>query len=383
MQMAFCLFKYFPYGGLQRDFMQFYQAAVNKGHKIRVYCIEWQGERPAGIDIHFVPAKSFTNPGRNSLFENYILNHLESYPVDLVVGFNKIAGLDVYYAADSCYEYKAQCERGWFYRQTPRYKHFSKAESEIFFKGKKTKILLISDSEKEKFIRFYDTEPERMFMLPPGIPKDRRAPENAQYIRKQFRQEYGLNDDEKLLLFIGSGFIKKGLGRAILALASLTKAQQKKTRLFVIGQDKEYRYKKLAEKHRVSKQVVFLGGRDDVPRFLLGADLLIHPALDEAAGIVILEAVVAGLPVLVTDVCGYAHHIAKAVCGIVLRSPFVQAELNRSIGNVFDENITQQWKANALEYANKEDLYSMHQTGIKIMEETCEQLLNLNSGKHA
>jgi hypothetical protein len=44
--------------------------------------------------------------------------------------------------------------------------------------------------------------------------------------------------------------------------------------------------------------------------FLLGADLLIHPAYNENTGTVLLEAVVAGLPVLTTAVCGYAHYIA-------------------------------------------------------------------------
>ena len=64
----------------------------------------------------------------------------------------------------------------------------------------------------------------------------------------------------------------------------------------------------------------FLGGRSDVPRFLLGADLLIHPAYHENTGTALLEALVAGLPVLVTDVCGYAHYIAEADAGRVLPS---------------------------------------------------------------
>ena len=67
--------------------------------------------------------------------------------------------------------------------------------------------------------------------------------------------------------------------------------------------------------------VEFLKGRSDIPRFLLGADLLIHPAYNENTGTVLLEALVAGLPVLVTDVCGYAHYITDANCGRVVPSP--------------------------------------------------------------
>ncbi|WP_163066577.1 glycosyltransferase, partial [Acinetobacter baumannii] len=68
----------------------------------------------------------------------------------------------------------------------------------------------------------------------------------------------------------------------------------------------------------LNDQVQILKGRSDIPRFLLGADLLIHPAYNENTGTVLLEALVSGLPVLVTDVCGYAHYIAEADAGRVL-----------------------------------------------------------------
>ncbi len=42
----------------------------------------------------------------------------------------------------------------------------------------------------------------------------------------------------------------------------------------------------------------------------------------EAAGIVLLEAITAGLPVLTTAVCGYAHYIVDANCGEAIAEPF-------------------------------------------------------------
>lgn len=61
---------------------------------------------------------------------------------------------------------------------------------------------------------------------------------------------------------------------------------------------------------------------------MAAADLLLHPAYQEAAGIVLLEAVTAGLPVLTTCVCGYAHYIVDANCGAVIDEPFRQEALN-------------------------------------------------------
>ncbi|XNM52069.1 glycosyltransferase [Escherichia coli] len=57
---------------------------------------------------------------------------------------------------------------------------------------------------------------------------------------------------------------------------------------------------------------------------MAAADLLLHPAYQEAAGIVLLEAITAGLPVLTTAVCGYAHYIVDANCGEAIAEPFRQ-----------------------------------------------------------
>ena len=44
MKVALCLFKYFPYGGLQRDFLRIAKELKARGHEIRVYVQSWQGE---------------------------------------------------------------------------------------------------------------------------------------------------------------------------------------------------------------------------------------------------------------------------------------------------------------------------------------------------
>jgi UDP-glucose:(heptosyl)LPS alpha-1,3-glucosyltransferase len=127
---------------------------------------------------------------------------------------------------------------------------------------------------------------------------------------------------------IGSGFKTKGVDRSLKALAALPSALRKRTRLIVIGQDDPKVFQLQSATLGLGDNVQFLKGRSDIPRFLLGADLLIHPAYNENTGTVLLEALVAGLPVLVSKVCGYAHYIAEADSGLVLDEPFEQEQLN-------------------------------------------------------
>ena len=88
--------------------------------------------------------------------------------------------------------------------------------------------------------------------------------------------------------------------------------------------------------------------------------MLIHPAYNENTGTVLLEALVSGLPVLVTDICGYAYYIKEADCGQVLSSPFAQKKLNQTLVQMLENSEQRKvWAQNGLNYAQNADLYSM------------------------
>jgi UDP-glucose:(heptosyl)LPS alpha-1,3-glucosyltransferase len=368
MRLAFILYKYFPYGGLQRDFMRIALECQKRGHAIRVYTPIWEGEVPAGFEVVVVPVKALFNHRRNEKLTAWVEADLAKRPVERVIGFNKMPGLDVYYAADGCFEDKAQTLRNPLYRRWGRYKHFADYERAVFAPESKTEILMISEVQQPLFVKHYATPAERFHLLPPGIAQDRRAPANAAEIRAEFRAEFNLAEDALLLVQIGSGFKTKGLDRSLKAVAALPRELRQRTRLIVIGQDDPRPFLLQIKALGISEQVQILKGRSDIPRFLLGADLLIHPAYNENTGTVLLEALVAGLPVLVTDVCGYAHYIAEADAGRVLNSPFEQQQLNRSLREMLEDDARRgQWQRNGLAFADSADLYSMPQRAADVI----------------
>lgn len=372
MQLAFILYKYFPFGGLQRDFMRIAQECQRRGHSIRVYTMIWQGDIPEGFEVLIAPVKAFFNHNRNEKFRAWVQADLAKRPVDKVIGFNKMPDLDVYYAADPCFEDKAQNLRHGFYKKTGRYRHFYEYEKAVFDVESKTHILMISALQQPLFVKHYQTPSERFHLLPPGIATDRKAPANAADIRAQFRQEFNIKDDELLIVQIGSGFKTKGLDRSLKALASLPTELRKRTKFIVIGQDEPRNFLLMIKKLGLSEQVTILKGRSDIPRFLLGADVLIHPAYNENTGTILLEAMVAGLPVLVTDVCGYAYYIKEADCGIVIESPFEQGNLNQALQTMLDNKSARaKWQQNGLAYAKDADIYSMPERAADIILEAC------------
>ena len=369
LKLAFCLYKYFPYGGLQRDFLKIALSCQQQGHQIRVYTLGWQGDVPVGVKVMIVPVSAITNHSLYERFSDWVQENLSLDPVDVVVGINKMPGLDVYYAADSCYEEKANSQRSWIYRLLPRYRHFSRYEKAVFGRASKTQILMISKVQKPFFDRHYQTQEGRIQFLPPGISRDRVAPDDVAQRRRVKRAELGLNDDEKMLLMVGSGFVKKGLARALYSVRALPRVERRKVRFFVIGEDNPVRFKHLIFLLGITQNVTILSGQDDIPDFMFAADLLILPALDEAAGIVLLEAVVAGLPVLTTENCGYAHYITDSDMGSVVPMPFEQKVLNEKLGSMLRDKNRSAWVEKGRRFAESASIYSLHQNASQTIEQ--------------
>ena len=367
--LGFALFKYFPYGGLQRDFLRVALECQRRGMQIRVYTLSWEGPVPEGFDVVIVPVAAVTNHTRYRRFADWVAEDQELRPVDCLVGFNKMPDLDIYYAADSCYEEKAQQLRTPTYRLTGRYRLFSQFEHAVFDPDQGVDVLLITRQQKTQFQKFYQTPDDVLHILPPGIGEDRRRGNDAEQLRCEFRSEFGIADDEVLLLLIGSGFITKGLDRALAAVAALPEPLRSRVRFFVIGQDNPRQFQRLAEELNVEAQLSIFAGRDDVPRFLQGADIMVHPAYMESGGIVLIEALVAGLPVIATDVCGFAHYVEDSGGGVLVRSPFDQFELNGALEHLIsDEIFRRTCSEKGVAFGRSADVYHMAERAADLIE---------------
>jgi len=406
VNLAFCLFRYFPHGGMQRDFLRIALACRERGHRVRVLTTRWEGEIPDGFEISIISPAGWSNHARMASFGRKIAEELtgrgggteragmgtvadasgsEQAVADVVIGFNKLPGLDLYFAADSCL---AARNDGWNLaaRWTPRRCCYLDLERTVFAPGLPNKstrakthsspdfassspqILVLTPAQQENYHRAYDTEPSRFHLLPPGISRDREWSDASTFMRKSIRQELGILESENVLLMIGSGFRTKGLDRSIRALAALPFHLQQQCKLIVAGRGEVATMNRLARRLNVADRVRLLGGRDDIPRLLFGADLLLQPSRVEAAGMAIVEAIAAGLPVLATEACGYAFHVRDAANGHVIPAPFEQSQMNSTLREMLESGRFEEWRANALAYAARTDLFSLPEQAAQIIE---------------
>jgi len=357
MKLAFLLFEYFPYGGLQRDMLAIAGKALERGHRVTVFTRAWHGDPVPldGLEIHTLPSAASANHAQDADFARRAREQLAGF--DRVVGFNKMPGLDWYYAADGC----LAARYGGLKTLLPRYRSKLAMEAAVFGPAA-TGVLSISPPQKALYQHHYGTPDARFVALPPGIRRDRVQPEDHLHRRTVLRAELGISEVTPMLLFVGSGFRTKGLDRALHTLAGLPGD----ARLFVVGEDKAAPFQRLARRLGLEGRVHFMGGRDDVPSWLCAADLLVHPAYAENTGTVLLEAAIAGLPVLTTSACGYADYIRDAELGRVLDDP-EPASLVAAARELLAIDRPAWWDK-AARFAGQADIYSLVDHAVDAIE---------------
>jgi UDP-glucose:(heptosyl)LPS alpha-1,3-glucosyltransferase len=367
LKLAFCLLKYFPFGGMQRDLLHMVEEARRRGHDATVYTGDWQGPAPQGLRIVIVPPRGFANHRKHGNFHIDLQAMLRAEAHDLLIGFNKMPGLDVYYAADLCLRERA-LRRSFLYRATPRYRLLENFESAVFAPAAGVDVLLLTEAQGEDYRRQYGTLSERLHVLPPDIAADRILPAYDEAAHRAARERLGVQRAQRFVLMLGSGFKTKGLDRALTAMQRLPDDLRARLVFWVVGQDNPAPFVRMAKKLGLGAQVRFTGGRDDVPTLLQAADLLIHPAYHENTGTVLLEALASGVPIIVTDTCGYAEHVARGAGGIVLSSPFAQSALDDALRRLLENDEREAWGRRGIAYVHGIDTSARFVRALDIVE---------------
>ncbi len=176
------------------------------------------------------------------------------------------------------------------------------------------RIHVTTDIEKKEIRSFHFNLPE-IFVIPIGIDPSDTSPKSGGSVSPAIE---ALVRKKPLLLFLGRVNWKKGLDRLIPALRYLEGAH-----LAVAGNDDDnYRIQldKLALRNGVLERITFAGPvyGEEKRRLFGAADVFLLPSYSENFGIAVLEAMAAGVPVVVTPEVGLSREVEEAGAGLVL-----------------------------------------------------------------
>ena len=228
---------------------------------------------------------------------------------DVVQTHERTPGADVYRAGEGCH-------RAWLAARGRRGRGVYDnvvlvLERRVF--ATTTRTVAIARAGKAEIERLYAVPPERVRVVYNGVDLARFHPDARAKAHAAARAEAGIPGDAWTMLFVGSGFQRKGLATAIEALARLPK----KTRLIVVGKGDIGPYQAEASRFGVNERVVWLGAKRDVERWYAASDVVVLPTIYEPFGNVHLEALASGVPIVTTTRAGGAEIVSDA-CGAVV-----------------------------------------------------------------
>ena len=314
MKFGIFLQHYFPYGGLQRDAVRLAEAAAQAGDTPVMIVSTWEGPKPAGFQIIELASGGSSNHRKAERFANDCQSMYQQEQLDTAICFSRVPGTPFHFCGDPCFKEKFTRTKANFNKLLPRYRFLLKNEEDLFGSESRTHIFYLAASEIPAYRDFYPLDESRYTLLPPWLKRPKQFDQSKGHIKDVLTDELGIADDSTLLLFVGSDFQRKGLDRAIDALAEL---KDSSTHLVACGKCSPDAYLHQAKQLGIEKQVHILGPRDDISEWMFISDLLVHPARQETAGMVLLEALTYGLPVLCTENCGYAAIVKETGCASI------------------------------------------------------------------
>lgn len=311
--------KYNSAGGAERFVSRAIAALADQ---VEVTLITRRWEAHAGLQSLIVDPFYLGNVWRERGFARGVHAAVAQHDFDLVQSHERIPGLALYRAGDGVH-------REWLIQRArlqspakaklsqllnPYHRYMLGAEQAMFEHPALRAVICISEMVKQDILRHYQVDPQKLHVIYNGIDTDSWHPRLRDTHREAMRAKLGIARDELTLIFVGSGFERKGLAQALRAVA-LAKTP---ARLIVVGRDKHAtRYQQLAAQLGIAARVHFAGAQQDVQPYYAAADAFIFPTLYEPFGNVHLEALAMGLPILTAPTAGAAEWVVEGENGFV------------------------------------------------------------------
>jgi UDP-glucose:(heptosyl)LPS alpha-1,3-glucosyltransferase len=318
-------------GGGERFAAALAGALADRGHDVTIVSSDWMSSN-GPVRCERVP----TIRGRGELlgllsFTLGAAQRLRAGAYDLVQSHEKLLWQDVYRAGDGCHrEWLRQRRRhrpGWRTRLapwTPYHRLVLALEHHALGRRRYRKIIANSERGRTDLQRHYGVPAGDVRVVYNGVDLERFAPARRMALRDAARTQFEIPRDVVLLLFLGSGFERKGLAYLLRSL----RVSPEDVWAVVVGHDLYAdTYRALAERLGVARRVRFAGALAEPERAYAAADAFVLPTIYEPFSNACLEALASGLPVITTRANGASEIFTGGLRDLVVDEPGDEAAL--------------------------------------------------------
>lgn len=331
LRLALVRQRYNPYGGAERFVERALDTLVKSGAEVTLITRQWaggavqQGFRKVICDpkVSLFARWFGGRTAREKSFAAAVQSEMLRGRYDLVQSHERVPGCTIFRAGDGVHaawlDHRARTQ-GSFEKTLQGFSSFHKyiveTEAAMFAHPKLKAVICNSQMVADEIVQYYQVPKKKLHVIYNGVDLDVFHPEKVAPFRAEQRAALEIPADAPVLLFVGSGFERKGVPQLLQAMA---KMQHKDAHLLVIGEDrKAASMASLAKKLGLGKRTHFLGPRREIAPWYGTADAFVLPTLYDPCPNAALEALACGLPALLSTTCGAKEWLEEGKNGYVV-----------------------------------------------------------------
>ncbi len=233
-----------------------------------------------------------------------------------------------------------------------------KGERQVLRRADRIIAATIAETTQLRFL--YRSDQRKLVIIPPGVDTSHFYPIPAD----EAKQFLGLKPENRMVLFVGRIEPLKGVDTLIQAMSCLDLQElHRPVHLAIIGGEPDAipedmteemtRLQKLCDDLCMGGMVIFLGkrGQDTLPYYYSAAEMVVMPSLYESFGMVALEAMACGTPVIASEVGGLGYLVQNGVTGYTIPDSEPEALCDKLSWLLGDAHLRETMGQRAADYA--------------------------------
>lgn len=351
MKIAVVIPKYGLVGGAEGFVYELTERlAEREGLEIHLFANQWRSGNTS-ITFHKVPIIPFPRFLRPISFAYFSNKRIRLKDYDLVHSHDRIFQMDLF-------TMHGIPHKTWV--KEVRCKPLSLFDRSMAWVEKKgitgsgsPMILAVSTLVRDEMLKVYDIPESRIRVIYPGVSQGRFSLIDQESCIHEIRRRHGLSPSDVVVLFVGMNFEIKRLELVLRGAADLVAKRNKNSnlKLLVVGKGEEGRYLNMARELGIFNQVIFAGVTREVEKYYLASDIFVMPSMFDTFGLAVLEAMMAGLPVIITKKVGARDLVNSGAQGFVLSEDPSPGDIAEKLAVLMDKENRRRMGESAREVA--------------------------------
>ena len=324
-------------GGVERVTVSLVRGLLKKGIYVTLLSMPRQNWPLSGPQLEIIPLGIQRG---NRLLKTWLFNwavnrYLSHHSPSCVLSLDKVTDFTHLHAGGGTHKSFLKIRRRYDRGLAGFFRSFSLFHRYILYLEKKgfenpnlQKVRCNSKLVLHDIQRDYHVPPDKLIVVPSGIrwKEMENAFQNRRALAESLCRRHRLDSRWNMLLFLGSGFSRKGLDIAIRGLKQMPRDYH----LVVVGKGRPNSYLRLAADLGLTDRTHFLGAQPNGWQYATMSRAVVLPSQYDPFGGAAAEGHAMGVPVLVSDKTGYVDGVIHGQNGIILETPMVDTAIERA-----------------------------------------------------